>query len=143
MSDMVFEGAARWKGGNESDLRIKGNIIATVSPPPEFGGKGNCCAPEEVFAASLASCMNTIFLLVGESSNLELNSLETKASVTMNVVGFSFFSGIHFIMNVGLKQDNDNERAKVQRIYKIAQKSCPLSHSWGEDVPITFSMNFV
>ena len=143
MSDMVFEGAARWKGGNESDLKIKGKTIATVSPPPEFGGQGNCCAPEEVFAASLASCMNTIFLLVAGNSNLELKSLETIAAVTMNVVGFSFFSDIHFTMNVGLEKDDDSERAKVERIYQIAQKSCPLSHSWGEDVPITFSMNFV
>lgn len=143
MSDMVFEGAARWKGGKESDLTIKGNTIATVSPPPEFGGEDGCCSPEEVFAASLASCMNTIFLLVAENSNLELKSLETKAAVTMNVVGFSFFSNIHFTMNVGLEKDDDNERAKVKRIYQIAQKSCPLSHSWGEEVPITFSMNFM
>lgn len=143
MSDMVFSGAAKWKGGNESDLTVKGKIIATVSPPPEFGGKANCCAPEEVFAASLASCMNTIFLLVAGNSNLGLKSLETKASVTMKVVGFAFFSDIHFVMNIGLENDNEQEREKVNRIYQIAQKSCPLSHSWGEDVPITFDMKFV
>ena len=125
MSDMVFEGAARWKGGNESDLKIKGTTIATVSPPPEFGGQADCCAPEEVFAASLASCMNTIFLLVAGNSNLELKSLETKAAVTMNVVGFSFFSKIQFTMNVGLGQDTDSERAKVE----TNTTKCKLTHA--------------
>lgn len=143
MSDMVFEGAAEWKGGTKSDLTIKGNTIATVSAPPEFGGQAGYLVPEEVFAASLASCMNTVFLLVASNSKLQLKSLETKASVTMNVLGFSFFKQIDFILNLGLENDSADERARVNKVYQIAQKACPLGSSWGEEVPITFTMNFV
>lgn len=145
MPDMIFEGAANWKGGTECDLTINGNTITTVSPPPEFGGKAGYCVPEEVFAASLASCMNTIFLLVAGNSKLELKNLETKASVTMNVEGLEklIFTKIHFIMDIGLINDNERERAKATKVYQIAQKICPLRQSWGEDVPITFNLNFV
>jgi len=145
MPDMIFEGAANWKGGTECDLTIKGNMITTVSPPPEFGGKAGYCVPEEVFAASLASCMNTIFLLVAGNSKLELKNLETKAAVTMNVEGLEklIFTKIHFTMDIGLVNDNERERAKATKVYEIAQKICPLRQSWGEDVPITFNLNFV
>jgi len=145
MPDMIFEGAANWKGGTECDLTIKGNTITTVSPPPEFGGKAGYCVPEEVFAASLASCMNTIFLLVAGNSKLELKNLETKAAVTMNVEGLEklIFTKIHFTIDIGLVNDNERERAKATKVYDIAQKICPLRQSWGEDVPITFNLNFV
>ena len=145
MPDMIFEGAANWKGGTECDLTIKGNTITTVSPPPEFGGKAGYCVPEEVFAASLASCMNTIFLLVAGNSKLELKNLETKAAVTMNVEGLEklIFTKIHFTIDIGLVNDNERERAKATKVYEITQKICPLRQSWGEDVPITFNLNFV
>jgi organic hydroperoxide reductase OsmC/OhrA len=145
MPEMVFEGAANWRGGTECDLTIKGNTIATVSPPPEFGGKVGYCVPEEVFAASLASCMNTIFLLVAGNSKLGLENLETKATVTMNVEGLEklIFTHIHFIMNIGLQDDDERERAKANKVYQIAQKICPLRQSWGEDVPISFKLNFM
>jgi organic hydroperoxide reductase OsmC/OhrA len=145
MPDMVFEGAATWKGETECDLTIRDKKIATVSPPPEFGGKAGYCVPEEVFAASLASCMNTIFLLVAANSKLGLKSLQTKAAVTMNVEGLEklIFTHIHFTMNIGLMTDNERERKKAEKVYQIAQKICPLRQSWGEDVPISFKLNYV
>jgi len=145
MPEMVFEGAATWKGATESNITIKGKTIATVSPPPEFGGKAGYLVPEEIFAASLASCMNTIFLLVAGNSKLELKSLQTQAAVTMHVEGLEklIFTHIHFTMNIGVVNDDERERKKAEKVYQIAQKICPLRQSWGENVPITFKMNFV
>ena len=136
MPEMIFEGAANWRGGTECDLTIKGNTIATVSPPPEFGGKAGYCVPEEVFAASLASCMNTIFLLVAANSKLGLKSLQTKAAVTMNVEGLEkrIFTHIHFTMNIGLENDNECERKKPTRSTRLHRKSV-RSDSLGEKCP--------
>ena len=141
---MIFNGSAAWTEGTECDLTVKGNKIATVSPPPEFGGKAGFCVPEEIFAASLASCMNTIFILVARNSKLGLTSLKTNASVTMNVEGLEklIFTHIHFEMNIGLQTDNEKERNKASKVYQLAQKICPLRQSWGEDVPITFELKY-
>ena len=141
---MIFDGSAAWTEGTECDLTVKGNKIATVSPPPEFGGKAGFCVPEEIFAASLASCMNTIFILVARNSKLGLTSLKTNASVTMNVEGLEklIFTHIHFEMNIGLETDNEKERNKASKVYQVAQKICPLRQSWGEDVPITFELKY-
>ena len=141
---MIFDGSAAWTEGTECDLTVKGNKIATVSPPPEFGGKAGFCVPEEIFAASLASCMNTIFILVARNSKLGLTSLKTNASVTMNVEGLEklIFTHIHFEMNIGLQTDNEKERNKASKVYQLAQKICPLRQSWGEDVPITFELKY-
>jgi organic hydroperoxide reductase OsmC/OhrA len=142
---MIFEGTANWKTETECDLTIKGKHIATVSPPPEFGGKPGYCVPEEIFAASLASCINTLFLLIAKNSKLALKNLETKATVKMHVEGLEklIFTNVHFNMKVKLEKDDERERKKTNTVYQMAQKICPLRQSWGEGVPITFELNFL
>jgi len=144
MPEFVFEGKAGWKGGTECDLTVKGKHIVTVSPPTEFGGKEGYLVPEEIFAASLASCMNTLFLLIARNSKLNLKNLETKAALKMNVEGLEklIFTNIHFTMRVRLEKDDEWERKKANSCFKIAQKICPLRQSWGERVPITFELSF-
>jgi organic hydroperoxide reductase OsmC/OhrA len=145
LPEFSFEGSASWKGGTECDLTIKGKRIATVSPPAELGGKAEYCSPEDVFAAALASCMNTLFLLIARNSKLQLKNLETKAVVKMNVEGMEklIFTHVHFDMRVKLEKDNDWERKKANKVYAMAQKICPIRQSWGEGVPITFELNFL
>jgi organic hydroperoxide reductase OsmC/OhrA len=145
MPEFTFEGTASWKSGTECDLTVKGKHIATVSPLPEFGGKAGYCVPEEIFAASLASCMNTLFMLIAKNSNLQFKNLETKAAVKMNAEGLEklIFTNIHFTMRIKLVMDNERERKKADSVYKIAQRICPLRQSWGEDVPISFELCFL
>jgi organic hydroperoxide reductase OsmC/OhrA len=145
MPEFVFEGTAAWKSGTECELTVKGRHIATVSPPPEFGGKPGYCVPEEIFTASLASCMNTLFVLIARNSSLKMRNLETKATLKMNAEGLEklIFTDIHFNMKVRLETDTERERKKAESVYKIAQKICPLRQSWGEDVPISFELNFL
>ncbi len=144
MPEMNFEGTATWKSGTECDLTVKGKHITTVSPPPMFGGKEGYCVPEDIFAAALASCMNTLFLLIAKNSTLGLRNLDTVADVKMNIEGMEklIFTDIHFSMNVRLEKDEERERDKAKRVYEMAQKICPLRQSWGEDVPISFELNF-
>jgi len=139
-----FEGLARWKSGTECDLMIKGKHIVTVSPPPEFGGKAGYCVPEEIFAAALASCMNTLYILIARNSKLQLKNLETKATVKMNAEGLEklIFTDVHFKMKVKLEKDDEWERKKANTVYQMAQKICPIRQSWGERVPITFELSF-
>ncbi len=145
LPEFDFVGSARWKSGTECDLTIKGKHIATVSPPVEFGGKAGYCSPEDVFAAALASCMNMLFLLIAKNSNLQLKSLETKSIVKMNAEGLEklIFTHVHFHMKVKLEKDNEWERKKANKVYVMAQKTCPLRQSWGEGVPITFELSFL
>jgi organic hydroperoxide reductase OsmC/OhrA len=72
MPEMNFEGSATWKSGTECDLTAKGKNMATVSPPPSFGGKEGYCVPEDIFAPALASCINTLYLPIAKNSQLGL-----------------------------------------------------------------------
>ncbi len=144
MPELLFEGTATWNGGTECGLTVKGKQIAAVSPPPSFGGKEGYCTPEDIFAAALASCINTLYLLIANNSQLGLKNLETKATVKMNVEGMEklIFTNVHFAMNVSLLKDDDRDRKKATAIYGLAQKICPIRQSWGEAVPISFELNF-
>ncbi len=145
MPELNFEGTATWSGGTECGLTVKGKQIVAVSPPPSFGGKEGYCAPEDIFAAALASCINTLFLLIAKNSQLDLKSLETKATVKMNVEGMEklIFTNVHFAMDVSLVKDDERERKKATTVYGMAQKICPIRQSWGEAVPISFELNFI
>jgi organic hydroperoxide reductase OsmC/OhrA len=144
MPEMNFEGTAAWKSGMECTLSIKGKELVTVSPPPMFGGTEGYCVPEDIFAAALASCINTLFLLIAKNSQLALKKLDTKAIVKMNIEGMEklIFTNVHFNMNVGLESDNERDRKKANTVYQMAQKICPIRQSWGEAVPISFELNF-
>jgi organic hydroperoxide reductase OsmC/OhrA len=144
MPEMNFEGTATWKSGTECDLTVKGKHIVTVSPPPAFGGKEGYCVPEEIFAVALASCINTLYLLISKNSMLGLKNLDTKATVKMHVEGLEklIFTDVHFAMNIALENDNERERKKAEKVYEMAQKICPIRQSWGEAVPISFELNF-
>jgi organic hydroperoxide reductase OsmC/OhrA len=145
LPELNFEGIATWKNGMECDLSVKGKHLVTVSPPPSFGGKEGYCVPEDIFAAALASCINTLYLLIAKNSQLALKSLETKATVKMNVEGMEklIFTNVHFNMEIGLENDTEHERSKAEKIYGMAQKICPIRQSWGEGVPISFDLKFV
>jgi organic hydroperoxide reductase OsmC/OhrA len=143
--ELVFDGISTWKNGTECDLTVKGKNIVTVSPPPEFGGKTGYCAPEDIFAAALASCINTLYLLIAKNSKLELKALETKATVRMKVEGLEklIFTHIHFDMKIKLEQDDDRGRQKANTIFRMAQNICPIRQSWGEGVPLSFELSFL
>jgi len=145
MPELDFEGTATWNGATECGLTVKGQRIVTVSPPPSFGGKAGYCTPEDIFAAALASCINTLFMLIAKNSQLTLKNLETKATVKMNVEGMEklIFTNVHFAMSVGLMNDDERERKKAEIVYGMAQKICPIRQSWGEAVPISFDLRFV
>ncbi len=132
MTEFVFEGSAIWKSDTESDVAVKGQRIITVSPPPKFRGKAGYCTPEDVFTASLDSCMNTIYLLIAGNSKLGLKKLETDAALKMDAEGLEklIFTHIHFDMKVKLLDDAEREREKAEMIYKMAQKTCPIRPSW-------------
>jgi organic hydroperoxide reductase OsmC/OhrA len=144
MPILNFEGTATWNGATECSLTVKGKQIANVSPPPSFGGKEGYCTPEDIFAAALASCINTLFMLIAKNSQLALKKLETKATVEMNVEGMEklFFTNVHFAMDVSLVNDNERQRKKAEIVYVMAQKICPIRQSWGEAVPISFELSF-
>jgi organic hydroperoxide reductase OsmC/OhrA len=145
MPELSFEGNATWNGETECTLSARGKQFAAVSPPPSFGGKEGYCTPEDIFAAALASCINTIYMLIAKNSQLNLKNLETKATVKMKVEGMEklIFTNVHFVMSVSLVSDNERERKKATTVYGMAQKICPIRQSWGEGVPISFELNFL
>jgi organic hydroperoxide reductase OsmC/OhrA len=66
--ELFFEGTGAWSGATECTISAKGKQIEAVSPPSSFGGKESYATPEDVFAAALASCINTLFLIIAKNS---------------------------------------------------------------------------
>ncbi|MCC6018087.1 MAG: OsmC family protein [Candidatus Verstraetearchaeota archaeon] len=145
MSEFVFEGRAALSSGVKSKVFVDDREIATISPPVEFGGERGYPTPENLFAAALASCMNTLFLLIAGNSKLGIQSLETIAKVNMRVEGLEkiIFTKIDFTINVKLLKDTKWEREKAYSCFEMAQRICPIRQSWGEAVPITFHLNIL
>lgn len=85
-----------------------------------------------------------LYVLIAGNSNLKLKKLDTQATLKMNTEGLEelVFTNIHFNMKVKLETDNEHKRKKAKRVYEMAQKIRPIRQSWGENVPISFELNF-
>jgi len=88
--------------------------------------KRRVLCPEDIFAAALASYVNTLFLLIAKNSQLGLKSLETIANVNeRGDMEKLIFTNVHFNMNVALENDNERERKKAKHCLRHGQKICP------------------
>ena len=123
---------------------VRGKQVGIISAPASFGGKEQYCAPEDMFAASLAACINTIFILIARNSKLALKSLQTNAKLKMKVEGLEklIFTNLNFTMTISLEKDDEFERKKALTVFNMAQKICPIRQSWGEGVPISFELKY-
>ena len=54
---------------------IQGKELAPLAPHHRLEAKKATAPPEDIFAAALASCINTLFLLIAKNSQLGLKTL--------------------------------------------------------------------
>jgi len=64
-------------------VRFGGGVAIDASSAPEFLGKANLPNPEELFVASIASCLALTFLYLAATKNLSLIEYESEAVGTL------------------------------------------------------------
>jgi len=118
-----------FKEGDESAKTVfSGPGKLKVGPAPEFEGSPQTLNPEEMFVASINSCIMTTFFYFVRKLNVEILSYysEAQGRVEKQKDGFRF-TNVEVRAEVTLQHQELAE--KVNELGDLAEKYCLVSHS--------------
>ena len=124
------KGEENWHLETDEDLKTE------MSVPKEFGGDNAKPSPEDLFSASLQTCMIATFKTIAERKNLEYEKLFADASVKLDRGEDS-----RPIMKEGkidLRVEGISEKEKAEKVAQAAEKNCFIHNSVKTDVKTNF-----
>lgn len=124
----IFTTKVKWLKERMGELSSSGKPEIEVATPPEFGGKEGTWAPEELFVASVNSCVMTTFLYFANKEKLNFISYESKAEgiLERGKMGF-WFSQITLYPKIVVRNEQMIEKAKA--LLDTTKTHCLVSNS--------------
>ncbi|MGB3400410.1 MAG: OsmC family protein [Candidatus Deferrimicrobiaceae bacterium] len=120
--------SVRWTGEKKGMMDVAGKPSVEVATPPEFKGHEGIWSPEDLFVASVNSCIMSTFLAFAERAGLGLEEFKSEAEGLLEFVDGRFlFTKIVVRPRVLLKSGED--RAKAEEILHKADRNCLVSNS--------------
>ena len=125
---VLYKTGVKWLGEKRGFLSSLDKPDIEVATPPEFKGHPGIWSPEDLFVASVNSCIMTTFLYYAEKEGIEFLGYESQAEGILERVNRQFaFSEIKIRPLVLVKQDTDIQRAKD--LLERSEKTCLISNS--------------
>jgi len=137
----TFQTETVWRHERECRVSARDNPDLTVATPPEFGGPEGVWSPEELFVASVGSCLLSTFLYFAYRFELAFESLSSTSTGTMEKTSQGLrFTGIDVLIAVTLSDDEAAEKASSLRLREKLEKYCPVSASLDCPVRLVLEM---
>jgi Ohr subfamily peroxiredoxin len=133
----LYTASATSTGGRGGHVKSSDGLLdLELRHPKEMGGPGGAYSnPEQLFAATFASCFNGAMMAVAAKKRAILNSVVT-ANVSINdEAGGGFF--ISVAMDVFIP---DMTQAEAEQVVADAHKMCPYSKAIRGNVEVTFNV---
>lgn len=120
--------SVRWTGEKKGMMDVAGKPSVEVATPPEFKGHEGIWSPEDLFVASVNSCIMTTFLAFADRAGLGYEKFESEAEGLLEFVDGKFlFTKIVVRPRVALRSGEDKGKAK--EILHKAERNCLVSNS--------------
>ena len=124
----LYTTSVRWTGEKKGMMDVSGKPSVEVATPPEFKGHEGIWSPEDLFVASVNSCIMTTFLAFAGRSGLAFEGYESEAEGLLEFVeGRFLFTKIVVRPRVVLRPEAD--RQQVEEVLHQAEKNCLVSNS--------------
>lgn len=126
----IFETSVEHTGGMGALVRGQGKPTLEITCPPAFCEEqpSTIWSPEELYVASIESCVMTTFLFFARGVGVEIQGYSSRAKGTVEVQGNSMkCTKIEIAANV-IVPDARTER-NARALFKGAKKNCLLSSS--------------
>lgn len=123
-----------WQGGRDGSGSVTGDrsgVANSISVPPEFQGPGNGTNPEELLAASVASCYTITFGIIAQNQKLPITGIEVKAVGEVEQSGAMFtYKKITIRPRITVSADATEEQlAKVKDMSHKADNYCIITNA--------------
>ncbi len=118
----------QWTGEKKGTMTVAGKPSVEVATPPEFKGHEGIWSPEDLFVASVNSCIMTTFLAFADHAGLGFEKFESEAEGLLEFVDGKFlFTKIVVRPRVTLRSGED--KGKAEEILHKAERNCLVSNS--------------
>ena len=132
----IYRSYLRWQGQKRGLLSCPNKPDIEIATPPEFKGHSGVWTPEDLFVASVNTCIMTTFLYYADKQGMDFLSYESYAEGVLEKFGNRFMiSGIEIKPKILVKQVADIQ--KVERLIKLSEKNCLISNSIKSKVRVT------
>lgn len=117
-----------WEKGKQGFFSGINNEKFAFSCPPEFGGPEGFMSPEEIFVASIATCVMATFINVCSRNKIGIASYNSKAEGVMDYIEGSYRITKIFLRPQIIIKDPE-QREECKRILEDAHQTCPVGKS--------------
>ena len=126
--NIVFTNTVKWDGGKRATLSSKNNPQIKISTPPEFKGPEGYWSPEELFLASINSCIMTTFLYFVEKFSAYFLTYESSIEGEINFKGGKLlFKAI--TVRPDIQVPDKTQKQKIAKVMEKSEKYCLISSS--------------
>lgn len=121
-----FKNVLSCVAGKPAVTTMSGAKDVEIGPPVEYGGSADTLNPEELFVASINSCLMLVFYHFAEKSGVEIERYDSQAegAVEKTRNGLRFTS-----VNVQVQVKGVNAAGKLGELAELAEKFCLVSNS--------------
>lgn len=134
----LFKNAIRCVAGSPAVTTMSGAKETEIGPPLEYGGSTETLNPEELFVASINSCLMLVFYHFAEKSGVAIESYEANAEGTVEKTR----NGLRFTsvsVQAQVKAEAMDTDGKLREFAELAEKFCLVSNS--VNCPVNYSVS--
>ncbi len=132
-----FKNTIRCQAGQTATTTMSGAAEAEIGAPVEYGGRADTLNPEELFVASINSCLMLVFYHFAEKSGLAIASYEAEANGTVEKTR----NGLRFTsvrVEARVEAPGPDSAGNVKKVAELAEKYCLVSNAL--NFPVDYSV---
>ncbi len=142
LREYIYETKVRWINTRKGKLGFGDSKkpIIDIATPPEFQGHEGIIGPEDLFVASVNSCILTTFLAFTDKLRIKLLSYESHGKGFLNVNEKPYrFRKVIIEPTIIVEKKQDIE--KVKKAMELAEKYCLITNSINASVEVVFDIS--
>lgn len=129
----IYRNSLKWQGQKRGLLSCLTKPDIEISTPPEFKGNPGTWTPEDLFVASINTCIMTTFLHHADKQRINFFSYTSDAEGVLERLGDKFmFSKI--IVRPEILVNSNDECEKVKSLIEFSKQRCLISNSIKSEV---------
>ena len=131
-----------WEKDKEGTLTARKNPHLPVATPPDFGGPEGVWSAEELFVASVGSCLMSTFLYFTDRFDVPLEAYSSVSTGSMEKTPSRLrFTSIDVTIQVTVPDEEARQRAAPLRLREKIEKYCPVSTALNCPVRVTLDLH--
>jgi organic hydroperoxide reductase OsmC/OhrA len=131
-----YETTVEWTDSRRGTMAAPPRPRIAVGAPPEFGGTDDVWSPEDLCVAAVNACVMLTFIAIAANSKVPFRKYSSAATGTLEKVEGRGLVITRVVVRPRITIAADVDRAKVERLVRMAEKNCFISNSLKSEVTL-------